>query len=86
MDSVNLVLTDIMMPYMDGVMLVRAIKKMKPAMKFIASTGQGEETRTQELETLQVTNFLTKPYDTEHFLKMLHDTLTGKPNELSQPS
>jgi CheY-like chemotaxis protein len=86
MDSVNLVLTDIMMPYMDGVMLVRAIKKMKPAMKFIASTGQGEETRTQELEALQVTNFLTKPYDTEHFLKTLHDTLTVQPNELSQPS
>jgi PAS domain S-box-containing protein len=86
MDSVNLVLSDIMMPYMDGVMLVRAIKKMKPAMKFIASTGQGEETRTQELETLQVTNFLTKPYDTEHFLKTLHDTLTVQPSGLSQPS
>ena len=81
MDSVNIILTDIMMPYMDGVMLIRAIKKMKPSMKFIASTGQGEETRVPELETLHVTNFLTKPYDTERLLKTLCDTLTFKPSD-----
>jgi PAS domain S-box-containing protein len=81
LNSVNAVLTDIMMPYMDGVMLIRTIKKMKPAMKFIASTGQGEETRVPELETLHVTNFLTKPYDTERLLKTLCDTLTSKPSD-----
>jgi PAS domain S-box-containing protein len=80
MNSVNIILTDIMMPYMDGVMLIRAIKKMKATMKFIASTGQGEEARLPELETLHVTNFLTKPYDTERLLKTLHDTLTFKPS------
>ena len=80
MDSVNIILADIMMPYMDGVMLIRAIRKMKPAMKFIASTGQGEETRVPELETLHVANFLTKPYDTERLLKTLRDTLTSKPS------
>ena len=74
-DSINIILTDIMMPDMDGVTLIRAIKKMKATMKFIASTGQGEEARVPELETLHVTNLLTKPYDTERLLKTLHDTL-----------
>lgn len=78
-NSVQAVLTDIMMPAMDGVMLIRAIKKMKPTMKFIASTGQGEETRVSELQSMDVVNFLTKPYDTERLLKTLHDTLTSKP-------
>jgi two-component system, cell cycle sensor histidine kinase and response regulator CckA len=77
MGSINAVLTDIMMPYMDGVMLVRAILKMKPAMKFIASTGQGEETRVPELQTLGVTNCLTKPYDTDRLLRTLRDTLAS---------
>ena len=80
LNSVNAVLTDIMMPHMDGLMLIRALKKMKPTMKFIASTGQGEQTREPELNTLRVTNFLTKPYDTERLLKKLRDTLTSEPS------
>ena len=54
MGSINAVLTDIMMPYVDGVALIRAIKKMKPEMVFIASTGQGDETRISELQALGV--------------------------------
>jgi two-component system cell cycle sensor histidine kinase/response regulator CckA len=80
MGSINLVLTDIMMPYLDGVALIRAIKKMKPEMIFIASTGQGEETRVAELQSLNVGNFLTKPYDTARLLKILRDTLNGAPS------
>ena len=76
--SINAVLTDIMMPYVDGVALIRAIKKMKPEMVFIASTGQGEETRVAELESLGVKNFLTKPYDTAKLLETLRDTLSAQ--------
>jgi len=54
---------------MDGVALVRTIKKMKPDTKFIASTGQGEETRVAELQSLGVANFLMKPYDTGRLLQ-----------------
>lgn len=85
LNFIDVVLTDITMPYMDGVAVVRAIKRMKPEALFIASTGQGEETRVPELHSLDVTNFLTKPYDTERLLKVLHDTLTrksGKPGEI----
>src|SRR3982074_2275869 len=38
--SIGGVLTDIAMPYMDGVALVRALKKMKSDIPIIASTGQ----------------------------------------------
>jgi DNA-binding NtrC family response regulator len=61
---------------------------MKPEALFIASTGQGEETRVPELQSLDVTNFLTKPYDTERLLKTLHDTLmrkSGNPGEIKSP-
>ena len=74
------VLTDISMPYMDGVALVRSIKKMRPGMVFIASSGQGEETRVLELESLRVKNFLTKPYNTKKLLQTLREALTGKPS------
>ena len=71
MDSVSVVLTDMRMPYFDGITLIRALKKMKPSMIFIASTGQGDETRLAELHELGVVNFLTKPYDTRKLLTVL---------------
>jgi PAS domain S-box-containing protein len=79
-DPIKVVLTDMSMPFMDGVALIRAIKKMKPATMFIASTGQGEKTRTGELESLGVKNFLTKPYDTQTLLTTVRDTLNGAPS------
>jgi PAS domain S-box-containing protein len=74
-DSIKAVLTDMGLPHMDGVALIRAIKKMKPEMVFIASTGQDEENRVSELQALGVSNFLGKPYDTQTLLTKVRDTL-----------
>ena len=78
---INAVLTDISMPHMDGVALIRAIKKMKPGMTFIASTGQ-EETLGAELQALAVSRFLAKPYDIPTLLTIVRDTLRGAPGDL----
>jgi two-component system cell cycle sensor histidine kinase/response regulator CckA len=78
-DKVELVLTDIMMPGMDGVMLVRLIKKVNPKIKVIASSGLisgiGGEDRKVQLENLGVTTFLDKPYTTETLLATLAEML-----------
>jgi two-component system cell cycle sensor histidine kinase/response regulator CckA len=79
MSSINAVITDIMMPYMDGVALIRALKKMKENLVFVASTGQGDEPRLPELHELGVRNFLPKPYGTSQLLKTLHDALARTP-------
>jgi DNA-binding NtrC family response regulator len=79
-EPIKVVLTDMSMPFMEGVVLIRAIKKMKPATMFIASTGQGEKTRMGELESLGVRNFLTKPYDTQTLLTTVRGTLSGAPS------
>ena len=77
MDSIQAVLTDINLPSMDGVALIRAIKRVKPDMVFIASAGQGDELRLRELQELRVTNLLTKPYDTGNLLMTLREALQG---------
>ncbi len=77
MDSVDAVLTDMTMPYMDGFALIRVLKKMKPSIAFVGSTGQGDQPRIAELQELGVTNFLTKPYDTEKLLSAVRDTLVS---------
>jgi PAS domain S-box-containing protein len=78
MDSVDAVLTDMMMPYMDGVALIRALKKMKPSMVFVGSTGQGDAQSVADLQELGVTNLLTKPYDTEKLLSTVREALVRK--------
>jgi len=77
MGSIGGVITDVAMPYMDGVALVRALKKMKPDIPIIASTGQVDQPGIAELRSLGVTRFLIKPYNAEKLLATVHDTLQG---------
>ena len=83
-DEIDLVVTDIMMPGMDGMGLIRALKASFPGVKIIASSGLGSglghgsqgPDRAEELKTLGVKVFLSKPYSTEKLLRMIHKTLT----------
>ncbi len=83
MKSISLVLTDFSMPYMDGVALVRSLKKMRPDLSIVASTGQSEQAGVAEFQSLGVKNFLTKPYNTERLLATIDDTLHGRESESS---
>jgi PAS domain S-box-containing protein len=78
MNSISLVLTDMSLPLMDGVSLIRSLQKLKPSMPFIASTGQSEHAHADSLAKLGVTNLLTKPYDTQKLLEALHSALSSR--------
>ena len=75
-DEIKLVLTDLSMPFMDGIALIRTLQKMKPDVRVIASTGRGgQEQHSEELEELNVHTCLTKPYNKTKLLKTLYDAL-----------
>ena len=81
-DEINLVLTDLAMPLMDGIALIRTLQKMKPNVCVIASTGQGTwEQSAQELPALNVRACLTKPYNKKMLLTTLHDALNPTSNK-----
>jgi len=77
--AIDALVTDIMMPEMDGVELIRVLRKMHPRLKIIASSGlgteQGGSLRTEELEALSVKSFLAKPYTVDRLLEALHGLL-----------
>jgi two-component system cell cycle sensor histidine kinase/response regulator CckA len=81
---IDVLVTDIMMPAMDGMALIRAVRSVMPELKIIASTGLGTDmggaARSQELKSLGVAFFLPKPYATEKLLNMLHQLLGGTSN------
>lgn len=76
--DINLILTDIAMPYMDGTALIRAIRKINPQSKIIAMSGLMNSDQTSELQNLNVNSFLSKPYTAENLLKLLAEILQKK--------
>ncbi len=75
-DSIDAVLTDVMMPLVDGVALSRALRKMNPSVRIIAATGAAEESRKQDLKALNVSRVLGKPYTTGTLLAALDDAFS----------
>jgi CheY-like chemotaxis protein len=77
MDEIKLVLTDLAMPLMDGIALIRTLQKMQPSVCIVASTGRGSlEHSVNALAPLNVRACLTKPYNKETLLRTLQDALS----------
>ena len=69
----DLVITDIRMPFMDGLELSRLIKKEFPWMEIIILTGFEEFEYAKEAISLGVAKYLLKPISGEELLKELAD-------------
>lgn len=78
-DDVKLVLTDMVMPFMDGPSTIRALKKINPQIKIIASSGLTESGKANELLKLGVHTFLQKPYTAEKLLTAIAELI--RPNQ-----
>jgi two-component system, cell cycle sensor histidine kinase and response regulator CckA len=73
--NIDLVITDIMMPGMDGVALVNALREIKPDVKVIAVSGYLNEAKLEELSSNNLNVFLKKPFSTEKLLSSVRSTL-----------
>jgi two-component system, cell cycle sensor histidine kinase and response regulator CckA len=67
-DDVQLVLTDMMMPVMDGPTMIRALRNMNPQVRVVGSSGLTDEGKADEARQLGVECILSKPYNAETLL------------------
>jgi len=65
----DIVVTDIVMPGMGGVALVRALRLLSPAVPVVAMSGQGGELTEQQLEEAGVQVLLRKPFALHELLR-----------------
>lgn len=60
--EIDLILTDVRMPIMDGLQLVRAVKRVRPHVPIVVMTGLGTEETAIEALRAGATNYLKKPF------------------------
>ena len=69
--KVDLVITDLNMPVMDGINLIRAIRS-RPQMRFtpvLMLTTESQEAKKRDGQAAGATGWIVKPFNPEHLLK-----------------
>ena len=69
------VLTDIVMPAVDGPTLARKLRQMNPKLPILGMTGYGERGGPETFAELGLPPLLSKPFTAEKLLRTLHDVL-----------
>ncbi len=73
--KVDVVITDMVMPFMDGVTLIRTVRKINPETRIIVSTGRDDGCNNETMNGLAPEACLLKPYTREKFLMTLDTVL-----------
>ncbi len=75
--EIDVVITDLHMGMMDGITLIRSLKKMNSGIKAIISSGHIDKERHATLSELGITSILEKPYTSEKLLKTVRDIINS---------
>jgi PAS domain S-box-containing protein len=74
-NEISAVVTDMMMPVMDGPAMIHALIKINPAIKIVAASGLNMNGSVAKASGEGVKHFLTKPYTAGTLLKTLRTIL-----------
>jgi|GEM_PF-331199 len=75
--EIAVVLTDIMMPVMDGLATIRVLRKLNPGVCIIAASGLYDHAHAAVAASLGIAHFLPKPFHARALLNVLRDCLGG---------
>ncbi len=73
-DDVDVLVTDVVMPQMDGTQLIKLVRERRPDMKVVCISGYAEESFRKRLDSTAGVHFLPKPFTL--------DQLAGKVKEV----
>ena len=76
-EDIAAVVTDMMMPVMDGLALIAALRRIDPDVRVIASSGLNANGHVARLAHADVEHFLAKPYSAEELLQTLRAVLAS---------
>ena len=70
-DNISLVLTDMVMPSMDGLTTIRTLQKINPDVKIIAVSGLATHDKVNAAYNMGIQAFLPKPYTANQLLEAI---------------
>lgn len=70
-DKISVVLTDMLMPSMDGLTTIRTLQKINPNVKVIAVSGLASADKINAAADMGIKAFLSKPYTTKELLQTI---------------
>ncbi|PHJ71651.1 hybrid sensor histidine kinase/response regulator [Nostoc linckia] len=70
-DEISLVLTDMLMPSMDGLTTIRTLRKINPDVKIIAVSGLSSADKVDAAYDMGIKAFLPKPYTANQLLQTI---------------
>jgi two-component system cell cycle sensor histidine kinase/response regulator CckA len=76
---IHLLITDVVMPNMDGPTLVRAVRRIRPEMAVIFMSGYAEESFRRNDEKAEDLHFLPKPFGLKQLAGKVEEVLSGAP-------
>jgi len=78
-ETIHLLITDVVMPNMDGPTLVREVKRLRPDMAVIFMSGYAEEAFRRHDEKAEELHFLPKPFGLKQLAAKVKDVLAAVP-------
>ncbi len=81
---VDLVITDVLMPELDGLEVVRSLRRLDTAIPIIVMSGGGDRDLDFLIEATEfgATRTLSKPFRLEELVLMVHDLLDSIPHQV----
>ena len=76
---IDLVITDVVMPNMDGPTLVRHVQDLKPGLAVIFMSGYAEEAFRKSEQSSEDIHFLPKPFGLKQLAAKVKEVLSGAP-------
>ena len=73
--EIDIVLTDMMMPVMNGAATIEELVRLNPDVRIICASGLAADARTAGVGGARVKHFLAKPYNTETLLTAIRSAL-----------
>jgi CheY-like chemotaxis protein len=85
-DSVELVISDMMMPVMDGPTMVGLLRRENPRVRIVVASGCNADSDRAKFTVHKVKQFLPKPYSAAALMAMVKTALAARPRTVEVPA
>ena len=84
--SPDLVVTDIRMPFMDGLEMARRMRKILPTVQFVVLSGYDEFDYARQAIQIQIKDYVLKPISSDEFVQVLRRVKSHLDEDFAQRS